>query len=187
MKTSTAIALAFNAVILSVMAQTAFSAIDNSTFETDYSSLVDLPPMIVVDPATLYLAQLDTEELNCLALNVYFEARNQSVAGQKAVAWVTLNRVENEQFPTSICEVVWQNRQFSWTHDGKNDTPGGDILEDAAWELAQEIAAEVLVDKFENKYDLTQGATHFHADYADPYWTEHYSQVTAIDNHVFYK
>jgi hypothetical protein len=58
-----------------------------------------------------------------LACNVYWEARTESVEGMMAVIMVTMNRVESDKFPDTIHEVVWQNRQFSWTHDGKVDRP----------------------------------------------------------------
>jgi spore germination cell wall hydrolase CwlJ-like protein len=189
MKVKTAIALALNVTILATMGYTAYSATDNQDIMAnyDYGRSIDVHPEPIVSPTSLYLARLDTEEVNCLALNVYFEARNQSINGQRAVAWVTMNRVESERYPDSICEVVWQDRQFSWTHDGKSDTPGGNVIEDAAWEIAQQIAVQVLVNNFESRRDPVRGATHYHADYVDPYWAEHYAEITTVDNHVFYK
>ena len=77
--------------------------------------------------------------LECLAMNVYHEARGQGLAGQVAVMHVTLNRVEDPRFPNNICGVVyqgpvrpsWKNNgtyipiknkcQFSWWCDGKSD------------------------------------------------------------------
>ena len=59
----------------------------------------------------------------CLSLNIYFEARNQSIKGMALVAEVTINRVRHPDWPSRVCEVVWQNKQFSWTHDGKSDEP----------------------------------------------------------------
>ena len=41
-------------------------------------------------------------EVSCLAMNMYHEARNQSFAGQLAVANVTMNRVNDERFPDTI-------------------------------------------------------------------------------------
>ena len=73
-------------------------------------------------------------ERECLADNIYFEARNQGFAGWVAVAQVTLNRVRDDRFPNTICEVVKQGLtyesgfpirdkcQFSWYCDGKSDT-----------------------------------------------------------------
>ena len=51
---------------------------------------------------------VDDRELECLALNVYFEARSEPSEGQLAVAYTTLNRVADTQFPDSVCEVVQQ-------------------------------------------------------------------------------
>ena len=88
-----------------------------------------------VSPKWTYktIAMEATKQRECLARNIYFEARNEPFAGQFAVAMVTLNRVHDEQFPNSICEVVYQGLhwpsghpkrdrcQFSWYCDGKVD------------------------------------------------------------------
>ena len=50
----------------------------------------------------------DIDEARCLAENIYHEARNQGTAGWLAVAAVTLNRVTDDRFPDSICDVVFQ-------------------------------------------------------------------------------
>ena len=84
-------------------------------------------------------------EMICLAENIYFEARAESVEGKAAVANVTRNRVESDRFPNTYCEVVYQGPvreswktkqdpnlepvyypikhrcQFSWYCDGKKD------------------------------------------------------------------
>ena len=121
------------------------------------------------------------ENRYCLAQNIYFEARGESTVGQAAVGWVTLNRVMNSDFPGEICKVVWQDSQFSWTHDGRSDKP----KDQAAWATAQAIAGEVLqaygVDR-----DPTEGATYFHADSVKPAWRKKYDRVVQIDGHIFY-
>ena len=52
--------------------------------------------------------------LVCLALNIYFEARNQPTSGQIAVAEVTLNRVASRNYPNTVCGVVHQGPISSW-------------------------------------------------------------------------
>ena len=77
----------------------------------------------------------------CLAKNMYFEARNQGTAGWLAVTAVVLNRVNDKHFPNRICSVITQGPtrparknkniripikhrcQFSWFCDGKSDNP----------------------------------------------------------------
>ena len=48
------------------------------------------------------------EHIQCLAMNMYHEARDQGTAGRLAVSAVVLNRVNDSRFPNSVCEVVLQ-------------------------------------------------------------------------------
>ena len=132
----------------------------------------------------------------CLARNIYFEAGNQPLAGQIAVALVTINRVKNSQFPNTICEVIYQAKlrknargedvpiigqcQFSWFCDGKSDRP----VDSDTWLEALGIAYN-LFDV--NVIDITEGALWYHADYTLPYWTNQLNQTVVIENHIFYR
>lgn len=124
--------------------------------------------MAVLEAATL-----------CLALNIYFEARNQPLAGQVAVAQVTMNRVHSPKYPDDVCEVVYDHKQFSWYWDGKPDIP----TEEKPWETAQLVASAVLAGAGHVELD---GVLHYHAVYAQPYWRDYMTQVTTIGDHVFY-
>jgi len=141
---------------------------------------VPVPTRPNTDPEAIF-ADSSTEDLYCLAQNIYFESRGESKIGQEFVAWVTLNRVMNSDFPSEICKVVWQKGQFSWTHDGKSDRPRDSV----AWATAQVIASEVIqlygVDR-----DPTEGATYFHATSVTPSWAKSFERVVRIDNHIFY-
>ena len=128
------------------------------------------------------------KELRCLALNIYFEARGETTAGQLAVALVTLNRMKNRHYPNTICGVVWQKRQFSWTHDGKSDNP----TDKRAWKLVNKIARftyqrfDKLSERTRKALDLTKGALHYYApQLADPYWAKIHTVTTSIGGHVF--
>ena len=127
------------------------------------------------------------QELECLALNVYFEARGEPMTGKYAVAAVTLNRVVNPNFPGSICQVVHQGAglgrsacQFSWVCDRYSDRP-----RDAnAWELAKQVAYNALVL---DRPDPTDGALYFHASWVRPNWSRTMVKVGRIGGHVFYR
>lgn len=58
--------------------------------------------------------KLRKDNLTCLACNIYHEARGETDAGQIMVAKVTMNRVEHSH--KNVCEIVWADKQFSWTH-----------------------------------------------------------------------
>ena len=118
-------------------------------------------------------------ELRCLAMNIYFEARGESRRGQLAVAAVTLNRKRSSHYPDSICAVVWQSRQFSWTHEPVWHRPRND----RAWRFAMKLANEV----YHNKVKLpVVRATHFHARYVAPEWSTQMKRVARIGKHLFY-
>ena len=141
------------------------------------------------------------DEVNCLALNIYHEARNQPFLGKLAVGYVTLNRVESKRFPNTICEVVKQGStskwfkikfgkdvplknkcHFSWWCDGKSDEP----LEQEVWELTKALAFQMYYRNYFS-FDITDGATHYHADYVNPYWAKKKTKIMKIKNHIFYK
>jgi len=133
-------------------------------------------------------SKVDKRELQCLSQNVYFEARGERTAGQLAVAMVTMNRVNSKRFPDTVCKVVWQRRQFSWTHDGKSDRP----TDEKAWALAKKIAEFVYFkyDTFKQRsngaLDLTRGALHYYAPkMADPKWAKSKEVTRQIGGHVF--
>ena len=135
----------------------------------------------------------------CLALNTYHEAKNQSLVGQVATAQVVMNRVADNRFPSTVCEVVkqgptrpsWEDPekeypikhrcQFSWYCDGKDDTPKNE----KAWRKAQDVAFLVYYNKIQ--LDVTEGATHYHATYVRPSWAKTKKRTTQIEKHIFYR
>lgn len=117
--------------------------------------------------------------LVCLTMNVYWEARNQDIAGQLAVAQVTMNRVKSEYYPNSVCEVVHQHKQFSWYWDGKSDIP----KEEKAWETAMMVASAAMDG---SGHAELENVTHYHAVYVKPYWKDSMARVAQIGDHVFY-
>jgi len=125
-------------------------------------------------------------ELRCLALNIYFEARSEPESGQRAVGHVVMNRVAHPKYPDSVCKVVQQggekvlNRcQFSWWCDGQSDRP----LNQQAWVKSLRLAWKVYFGVLE---DTTGGALWYHATYVKPYWSDSLLKGNRIGQHVFY-
>jgi len=131
------------------------------------------------------------KEQECLAKNIYFEAKNEPLEGKLAVAQVTRNRVESEQYPDTYCAVVWQQTknkktgkrvaQFSWTLDGKPDTPRNLT----AYEEALEIAERVLLHG-ETSDIIDSSVLFYHATYVRPNWSRRLERVAKIGLHIFY-
>ena len=125
-----------------------------------------------------------TAAATCLALNMFFEARHEPVQGQIAVADVTLNRVADSRYPDTVCDVVWDKKQFSWTHDGVHDDPTRmSYLDQRAWESISKLAVDIL-DNPDKLLGLT--STHYHSVAVSPFWTSHYEKDGQLGNHIFY-
>ena len=133
------------------------------------------------------------EAIECLALNIYWETRAVSMADAAAVTDVVFNRVDSRHFPNTICDVIHQGKQdsngnmrrhkcqFSWYCDGKSDVPKNS----EAWERSRKIAHESFV--FGTYRGITEGATHYHANYVKPNWAPNMSRVTRVGSHIFYR
>jgi spore germination cell wall hydrolase CwlJ-like protein len=123
---------------------------------------------------------LSENELGCLVENVYFEARGEDALGQAAVAHVTLNRVKSPLYPDSVCDVVWQRGQFSWTDDGRSDR----MTDLNAIGKAVDIALAVSRGKVK---DPTGGALHYYAqNKVKPRWARHGWRLI-LGDHTFVK
>jgi N-acetylmuramoyl-L-alanine amidase len=124
----------------------------------------------------------ECDEVEVLALNMYHEARGEGHDGMQMVGEVTLNRMYHTAYPDNICDVVYQRRQFSWTHMKRDHTPHDQKL----WELSLELAEALLngeIEYFDN------GATHFlnpRLVTTMPRWTRVYDVVGQVGNHRFY-
>ena len=143
------------------------------------------------------IAQLEREdrwmkEIGCLARNVYYEARGESVQGQKAVALVTLIRVENPMFPNTICKVVNERKvvkgvtkcQFSWRCQGHANPKKAVRQSHESYQAA--ITAILDYDSLTETL-VTADTLFFHAKHVRPFWRKVKQRLAQIDNHIFYE
>jgi hypothetical protein len=123
----------------------------------------------------------------CLSNAIYFEARNEPVRGQIAVAQVVLNRVFSPYYPESVCGVVYQNAhrrlacQFTFACDGIPDI----VREKGPWIRAQRIAKQALDSQ--NWLPEVGKATHYHATYVRPRWIRDMRKIVQHGQHIFYR
>lgn len=160
---------------------------------TNYIALIFSLLAAIVTPVH---ADSDIDELNkqmnCMALNIYHEARGENSAGMYAVADVVLNRVVDSRYPSTVCKVVKQSItknnkpvknkcQFSWYCDGASDTPKNP----EAWIKATEIAYLIIIEhKFRG---ITDGSTHYHTNQVNPRWNSEMQLVGRIGSHLFFR
>lgn len=134
-------------------------------------------------------AQRRADDLQCLAENVYFEARGEPLDGQYAVAEVTLNRTRAQHFPRTVCAVVHEMRwdpvrrrhvaDFSWTELGALTPEDG-----PAWRQAMTVASTVYDDLHPT---VVPHALYYHAISVRPDWAHSRREIATIGNHIFYR
>ena len=146
-------------------------------------------------------AENQSDQILCLAKNIYHEARGEEDDGKIAVSNVVINRVNSKNFPSDVCSVVYQRNQiifidmilkilpipalcqFSWTCDLK---PNDSFNDSKSWKSSQKIAKEV----FQGLHnDITDGATHYYNPdkVSTPSWAKELQKTKVIGRHHFYK
>lgn len=140
--------------------------------------------LLAVVRAAGLVGAVETQDLHCLALNAYFDAADDGPLPERAVSHVVLNRVDDQRWPGSVCEVVFERTfssdegrmvgQFDWTTDDEpNAVPAADLGQPAPpfespWATAVISALRAMLEDD----DPTSGATHYYdpGDFV-PVWT----------------
>jgi spore germination cell wall hydrolase CwlJ-like protein len=135
---------------------------------------------------------------NCLAVNAYFEARNQSDIGAEWTMWTVRNRVGRYHNET-VCDAVLNAKadvegrllkdksHYSWTTDNKQELILGKTNEDMKrWNQSYKIAVSVMSK--DKGYDPTHGATHYVKVGTKADWIKNMDKkVARLDDHIFYQ
>lgn len=121
--------------------------------------------------------QASSTEQRCLALNIYHEANGSSKLDMRSVGHVSKNRQRSGKFRDTICGVVYQPGQFSWTRH-KNQ-PGKNF--DKSEKIAQNIING-------SDRDPTNGALYFY-DFrrVQPKWSYKMNETLRTDVHSYRK
>jgi N-acetylmuramoyl-L-alanine amidase len=117
----------------------------------------------------------ENHELIWLARIISAEAKGEPIEGQIAVGNVVLNRVEHEDFPNTIEEVIFQKNQFSPVNNGSvYNEPTETALEVAEMVLNGERVVDRDVLYFYNANIVSRGS-----------WIRSRNTVEVIGNHTF--
>ena len=126
---------------------------------------------------TVYQAEATeslTESERCHVENIYYEARGEGWAGWALVKATVENRVDHPIWPSTVCEVVYQPKQFSWTLSSK------EVPDTYYWNRIARFVKEGSHSNF-------KGATHYHTTDINPWWAKSYEYLGTVGNHKYYK
>lgn len=122
---------------------------------------------------------LDIKEAKCLAKTIYWESRGERLAGQFAVAGVVLNRVNDDKFPNTICDVVHQKNPIQFSKAIVRNLP---IKEHSAWEHSLDVAKKILKEQIV----IPESFTALYFDVKSGKVPKHLNFHSTIGNHKFY-
>lgn len=133
-------------------------------------------------------AELRERQLACLAKNIYYEAGSEPFEGKIAVAQVTLNRVESNEFPNDVCKTVYEKNifykkvvcQFSWYCDRVAMLRP---IHKGNYNESMIAAKKVLLEGF--RLPSLETALFYHATYINPDWNR--KRIAQIGKHIFYE
>jgi Cell Wall Hydrolase len=144
-------------------------------------------PIPAAKPFRITGAAADIERAtDCLAANIFYEAGNETIDGQMAVAQVVLNRARHPAFPKTVCGVVFQGSerhtgcQFSFACDGSMRRQPSAVR----WEGYRALARSMLLGAVYAPVGL---ATHYHTDWVRPVWSAKLDKLRAERTHLFFR
>ncbi len=133
-----------------------------------------------------YGQPINTEEASCMAEAVWFEARDQPIAGQVYVAQVIMNRVGSTGYPNTVCEVVNQPYQFSYTLESEewrlNKLRKANKIDELAKKLAAVISLQAISGGFS---DLHFAQHYYNPSKASPRWASSFDEHLKVGDHKF--
>jgi len=138
--------------------------------------------------------------LRCLAVNIYFEARDRSQLFQEAVGFSTMQRV-GRYGNKSICDAVTNHRidpqnglmvkdkcHYSWYCDDRTVLEVAENpVEDVAYQKAVDTALKVIAMTAHNRTHPLGLVSHYHRVDKNPSWNKDMIVVMSIADHIFYK
>lgn len=115
----------------------------------------------------------------CLSLALYHEVRGEPRMGQLMAAKVIYNRMESPRWPSSMCNVITQDHQFSFYRKDKTPKP----RDEEAWIKAQKLAVKII-----NNPDILpySNVDHYHTVNVQPTWRRKLHRIVRIGKHIFY-
>lgn len=146
-------------------------------------------PSVQIQTIKPEVSSFDALEIACGAFLIYGEARNQSLVGKRAVMEVGLNRRDNKYYPDTLCEVVFQPKQFSFANAGDPNRPKTFA---AFLKGNDEHTASARIIAYHAYYrpasERIVHGLHYHTNAVKPAWIGSMPKTgrTNIDDHIFH-
>jgi spore germination cell wall hydrolase CwlJ-like protein len=161
--------------------------------DSRYADVVREQKQLALEVEEAERLQLYHDSLECLTLNGFREARKETADQEVATAAAVLNRLSvGFRKATTICEVIYTPKQFSWVEQHGRDMPDlSNPIEKQAWNRSLLIATRMM-DPDATYIDPSNGAIYYYnREYVmettgkDWKYAYAYKQVAVLGNHRF--
>ena len=138
----------------------------------------------IPDPYSEFSGQ---SSLMLLSQCVLGEAEIGSPESKLAVAWVVMNRVEGDYWPSTVHKVILQPKEFACFSDVTRTDAMLEPDKYSTAELWEECFQASVAAFYGYEEDPTHGACHYHQDSETPHWAKGKTPTVKIDKYLFYK
>jgi spore germination cell wall hydrolase CwlJ-like protein len=136
-----------------------------------------------LNAAEIAACSAQSSERQCMLCNCMFEASGETLQGKLAVNQVVFARMNSGKYRDSVCGVVWQRSQFSWTNGYQNKTRNMNLSDTRGLNECVQ-ATDLALNWLRN----ATNPTHYHTTRVSPYWAGRPPLVrtSTIGHHIFY-
>lgn len=118
------------------------------------------------------------DSYRCMLCNCMRESAHEPLEGKVMVGLSVKSRLEVPARPKTICGVIYEYKQYSWTihRSDRRSLP----------RKTSQSFKECIVATNQTINAPGNGIDHYHADYVSPYWAKNCTRVKKIGRHIFY-
>lgn len=119
------------------------------------------------------------DSYRCMLCNCMRESAHEPLEGKVMVGLSVKTRLEVPARPKTICGVIYEYKQYSWTihRSDRRSLP----------RKTSQSFKECIVATNQTMNAPGNGIDHYHADYVSPYWAKNCTRAQKIGRHIFYK
>lgn len=132
-----------------------------------------------------FTMQAHPKEKACIVEALWHEARGESINGITAVLTVIKNRVYSDLYPNTYCKVIYQDRQFSYTHQVRYKKPIVKPSERAIMQTIEALADAILKGQLDGV--IPDDVLWYHTVKVKPSWNKRMQTHIVIGKHRFLK
>lgn len=136
---------------------------------------------LIFSLAAFAVPPVPPDDLRCMADNIYFESTGEPLVGQALVGISVMERVKDKRWPDTICGVIYQHKQYSWTAEERKA-----IEDKESYKLIEYLSQKLLENR--DKTPVIKVTNYLRCDWRPKVeWWKSMTFLGQIGDHCFYE